>query len=186
MATPHPEHEPLHEVVWEPWVGGGRERFSLRWDNGGWTAEGTVHGPDVHYVVRFAPDWSVRQFLLFRDLDDPDLWLATDAAGRWGEMNGSYRHDLDGCTAVDIDVTPFTAGIPALQHDAVVGPGGHVDVTVARVDVETLELTRVPCRYVRVAVDRWRVEGTGPRHELTLDAHGLVLDAPGAFRRTSR
>ena len=47
----------------------------------------------------------MRQFLLFRDLDDPDLWLGTDGAGRWGEINGAHRPELDGC----IDIAPRRA-----------------------------------------------------------------------------
>ena len=44
----------------------------------------------------------MRQFLLFRDLDEPDLWLATDGTGRWGEMNGAHRPELDGCYDVHL------------------------------------------------------------------------------------
>ncbi len=33
----------------------------------------------IHYVIRLSPTWQVRQFLLFRDLDEPDLWLAPTA-----------------------------------------------------------------------------------------------------------
>lgn len=192
MATPQPAHEPgddgvdLHQFRWQRWDGGSHEEFSLQWDNGAWTAEGRVAGPDIHYVIRFAEDWTVRQFLLFRDLEDPDLWLATDRLGRWGEVNGVYRRDLDGCTAVDLADTPFPTGIPALQLDAAVAPGQHADVHVARVEIETLQISRVQRRYVRLTDRSWRIERSGRHHEITLDEHGLVLDAPGEFRRVSR
>ncbi len=59
-------------------------------------------------MIRLSATWQVRQFLLFRDLDEPDLWLGADGTGRWGEMNGAHRHDLAGCTDVELTVTPFT------------------------------------------------------------------------------
>lgn len=169
-------------AVWERWDGAGTETFILRRDGGAWTAEGRVSGVDVHYVLRLADDWRLRQFLLFRDLDDPDLWLATDIAGRWGEMNGVYRRELDGCVTVDLEITPFTSAVPALQLGHL-AEGEHADVHVARVDVETLRVMRVQRRYVRLAERSWRVERHGRHHDLTLDEHGLTLDIPGAYRR---
>ena len=56
------------------------ESFTLEWENEAWTASGRVGREDVQYVIRVAPTWHVRQFMLFRDLDQPDLWLAIDAA----------------------------------------------------------------------------------------------------------
>jgi hypothetical protein len=84
-----------YEVSWSTWDGDHRETLSLAWENEAWTAVGRVGRERVEYVLRLAPTWHVRQFLLFRDLDDPDLWLAIDARHRWGEINGSYRTEFD-------------------------------------------------------------------------------------------
>ena len=88
------------------------EVLTLRWENEGWTASGEVGRERIHYVIRLSPTWQVRQFLLFRDLDDPDLWLATDGHARWGEMNGAHRPELDGCHDIDLACTPFTNTLP--------------------------------------------------------------------------
>ena len=67
-----------------------------------------------HRVV--AEGGAVQAQRLFRDLEQPDLWLATDGAGRWGEMNGAHRVELDGCFDLTMStaatVTPFTATMP--------------------------------------------------------------------------
>ena len=80
--------------------------MTITWENEAWTASGVVGAPgehnDVHYVLRISPTWHVRQFLLFRDVDEPDLWLGTDGNGRWGEINGAHRPDLDGCVDLDL------------------------------------------------------------------------------------
>jgi len=83
-----------YTVRWRTWDHEHLETVTLRWENEGWTATGEVGREAVTYVVRLSAVWQVRQFLLFRDLPDPDLWLGTDGSGRWGEMNGAHRTDL--------------------------------------------------------------------------------------------
>src|SRR5687768_13026964 len=89
-----------HRLQWSTWDGSHGESFTLTWENEAWTATGTVERESVQYVIRLSPTWQVRQFLLFRDLEQPDLWLAIDKRHKWGEMNGSYRPELDRCVDV--------------------------------------------------------------------------------------
>lgn len=167
---------------WSTVEGDGHELLTLGWENGGWTADGVVRGADVHYVVRVDDRWRLRQFLLFRDLPDPDLWLGVDPVGRWGEINGAHRPELDGCRYVDLGCTPFTNTLPIRHLRIEVGDAA--DVLVARVDEETLLITPERQRYTRLALDRWRYEDeTGFTADLDVDEHGLVVDYPGLFRR---
>lgn len=168
---------------WRTWDGDGDETVELRWENEGWTALGELSRERVSYVVRLSPTWAVRQFLLFRDADEPDLWLGTDGSGRWGELNGAHRPDLDGCTDIDLHVTPFTNSLPIrrLQLD----PGDGADITVALVDVETLGAIPVGQRYEHVSDGAWRKthQRTGVASEFRVDQYGLVHDEPELFRR---
>jgi hypothetical protein len=167
---------------WSGWDGDGHEVLHLGWESGGWTADGVVAGADIHYVIRVDERWKLRQFLLFRDLPDPDLWLGVDPAGRWGEINGARRPELDGCTAVDLSCTPFTNTLPIRRLRIEVGD--HADVQVARVDHDTLEVTAEQQRYTRLTPDRWRYEdASGFTADLDVDEHGLVRDYPTLFRR---
>ena len=175
----------LHEVEvrWASWAGDTLEVLRLGWEHAGWTAEGVIGGIDIHYAVRLDEQWNVRQFVLFRDMEDPDLWLARDAAGQWGEMNGVYRPELDGCTDIDLVSTPFTTTLPIRRLDLDVGE--HADVLVAWIDHETLQTAPVRQRYARLDERRWRFESleTGYDVEVEVDEHGLVLDYPDEFRR---
>lgn len=168
---------------WQTWEADGDETLTLKWENEGWTALGEVGRERVSYVVRLSPTWQVRQFLLFRDLDQPDLWLGTDGSGRWGEINGAHRPELDGCTEIDLHVTPFTNSLPIrrLQLD----PGDGAEITVALVDVETLGVVPVAQRYEHIAPGRWRKThvATGLSVEFAVDEYGLVHDEPDLFRR---
>ena len=159
------------------------ESFTLEWENEAWTASGRVGRENVQYVIRVAPTWHVRQFMLFRDLDQPDLWLAIDAHHHWGEVNGSYRRELDGCADVELSCTPFTATLPIRRLGLGVGEGA--DLPVVAVDVETLAAAVVRVRYERTASRSWRRTRLADGHvrEFTVDDHGLVIDEPGRFVR---
>jgi len=172
-----------HVVRWATWAGDGEETTTILWENEGFTVSGQVTRENVQYVVRLSPTWQVRQFLLFRDLEEPDLWLANDGAGRWGEMNGAHRHELAGCHDIDLTCTPFTNTLPIRRVDLAVGAS--MEIPVAMIDVETLDVQRVMQRYTRSGSHRWRYENleTGFTADLEVDEFGLVLDYPSEFRR---
>lgn len=176
---------------WTAWDGDGIEECSVRWENNGWTVEGLLHGVDVQYVLRLDPTWRVQQFMLFRDLPDPDLWLATDGGGRWGEVNGSHRVDLDACTDIDIALTPITESLLVRRIPLHIGHAA--DLRVALVDVETLSVTPENRRLTRLADRLWRIErpdrqgrvgnGVGTGVDMEVDDLGFVLDLDGTARR---
>ncbi len=183
-----------HTVRWAPWEHDDRaglgsdgvgpaEEFTLKWENEAWTATGAVGRERVQYVIRISPTWHVRQFLLFRDLEEPDLWLGTDGNGRWGEMNGDHRPELDGCVDIDLPCTPFTNTLPIRRLPLHVGDTA--DIRVAYVDVETLAVRPDRQRYTRLGTHRWRFEqsATGFIQDFDVDPYGLVLDYPTLFRR---
>ena len=187
-----------HEVRWTRWDGGGEETLTLHWENEGWTAEGVVRDADVHYVVRLSAAWHVQQVLLFRDLEDPDLWIATDGAGRWGEINGAHRPELDGSTELWFEVTvpggatalltPFPAAI-SIRRLAAASPLAlreAAQVQALAIDVETLGVARRHLRYERLDERRWAVRDVDLGEalaEFDVDEHGVPLDVDRAFRR---
>ena len=168
---------------WRTWDHEHLETLTLRWENEGWTATGEVGREAITYVVRLSATWQVRQFLLFRDLDQPDLWLGADGTGRWGEMNGAHRHDLAGCDDIDLPVTPFTKSIPIRRLGLDVG--SDAEVTVAVVDVETLGVVPVRQRYRCLGTRRFEYSNldSGFTTAFDVDEYGLVHDYPGEFRR---
>jgi uncharacterized protein len=173
-----------YTATWSTWEGDGTETVTLRWENEAWTVSGSVGRERVEYVLRLSPMWQVRQFLLFRDMEEPDLWLATDGHGRWGEMNGAHRTELDGCIDIDLPITPFTNTLPIRRLPLHVGHAADIDVVY--VDVETLELRRESQRYARLDTHHWAFTqlSSGWSQEFDVDEHGLVLDYPTRFRRT--
>lgn len=183
VATYTPFSADGHVARWSTWDGEGVEELTLVWENEGWTATGQVGRENVQYVLRISPTWQIRQMLLFRDLDEPDLWLATDGHSRWGEMNGEHRTELDGCTDIDLACTPFTNTLPIRRLPLDVGHTA--DISVAYVDVETLSVRPDRQRYTRLGTHRWEFTqlDSGWTQQFDVDEHGLVLDYPTLFRR---
>ncbi len=161
------------------------EKLSIGLENEAWTVQGIVSGVDVHYAIRLSAMWRVQQMLLFRDLDEPDLWLANDGSGRWGEVNGSHRRELGGCEDVDVRCSAFTRFLAIRRLDLAVGSSGVAHTVV--VDPDTLALSRAQVTYVRQAARSWSVlrDDGGAEHHVDVDEYGLPLDVPGHFVRTS-
>ena len=199
MSNPDPSSRPPayqafsadgHTARWAPWDSTRDEHgepvletLTIVWENEAWTASGVVGREQVHYIVRISPTWHVRQFLLFRDMEEPDLWLGTDGSGRWGEMNGAHRPELDGCVDLDLPCTPFTNTLPIRRLPLHIGDSA--DITVAYIDVETLDVQPDRQRYTRLDTHRWRFEQleTGWTQEFEVDQYGLIRDYPTLFRR---
>lgn len=172
-----------HTARWAGWDTDDLEETELRWENEGWTINGQISRERVQYVLRITATWQVRQFLLFRDLDDPDLWLYTDGTARWGEMNGARREELDGCYDLDLACTPFTNTLPIRRLPLQVGD--RVEVPVVSVDVETLGVRPVQQRYLRLDTHRWAFAEGDESVEFEVDDYGLMIDYPGRFKRVA-
>jgi hypothetical protein len=170
-------------AAWSNPDGSHTSSIDLAWENEGWTANGTLGEDSAQFVIRMSALWVVQQFILFRDLEEPDLWLATDGHGRWGEMNGAHRTELDGCIDIDLKSTPFTNVIPIRRLPLHVGHSA--SQSVITVDIETLGVTVVPQVYSRLDTHTWSYISltTGEQVEVSVDQFGFVLDEPGSFVR---
>ena len=164
------------DQVTAEWVGDRtRESFHMGWENGGWTADGTIEGPNIQYVVRLDPRWRHRQFMLFRDDEAPDLWLGHDGQ-KWGEVNGAQRPDLSGCSSLVLVDAPFTWGAVARRLE--LSGGDHERALVGVVDIETLQIEPTVFEFRRESPTAWSIDGL----ICELDVDGLILDY-GEFRR---
>lgn len=172
-------------LTWNDWHGNPAGTATLRWENEGWTAELGLVTDRATVVLRLSAGWQVQQMLLFRDMDEPDLWLATDGHGRWGEMNGAHRTELDGCIDIDLAGTPFTNSI--IIHRLPLHVGHTADLQVICIDVETLSVVSRPQRYTRTDETTWNYTSlaAGTNVDATVDEFGLVIDEVGQFRRAT-
>lgn len=156
------------------------EVVDIRWDNEAWTLSIKVGGADIEAIVRCSPVWDVRQMLLFRDLPEPDLWLGHDGTGRWGEIEGAHRPDLDGAFDVWLPVSTFGRTLPIRRLD--VGVGESAAVNALDVDVDTLGVVNRQLRYTRLGTHRWQVEGADTTAQFDVDRFGVPRDLDASRR----
>jgi uncharacterized protein len=169
---------------WQGWDTGHDEFATLRWENDGWTIEGKLPTAEVDYVIRLGSDGEIRQFMLFRDLEEPDLWLAHDGSGRWGEVNGAERPDLEGCVAVGPANTVMLLSLPIRRLGVWAAAGEQFTARLAIVDTETLGVTAHEHRFERRGAQLWAIDSTRlGAIEGAIDDDFLFVDLPGVGRR---
>lgn len=115
------------------------------------------------------------------------LVLAGDGAGSWFNAEGEPITALAGCLDVDISITPLTNTLPIRR--LCLEPGANAELSVVYVTVPDLRVRAVTQRYTRLdhagsaPVYRYR---SGAFHaDITVDEHGLVLDYPGIWKRST-
>ena len=183
----HVSHLPLEGMtaIWKGVANDHTETLTLHFENESWTINSQITGLDIQYVLRLNATWQLQQMLLFRDLDEPDLWLANDGRGKWGEVNGAQIRDIGGCTDLDVRGSSFSR-VMAIRKLAIdIGSTSVIDSVV--VDPETLGVTRSRLTYTRLAEQLWKVQRDDDHddHEVKVDAFGLPIDIPGHFTRLS-
>ncbi|HMB91622.1 MAG TPA: putative glycolipid-binding domain-containing protein [Rhodothermales bacterium] len=185
------------EVLWSSLDGYRLEHVRLIESTEGFVAEGVILRREssldlrVRYRISGDAEWRVREVVVGpiedNNSESLSLHLRSDGRGRWWDAGGSPRPELEGAVAVDLHASPFTNTI-AIRRLALV-PGAAAVLDVAFVDLAPLGARLVRQRYLRLTVppegDRYRYEGleTGFTVELPVDAHGLLIEYPGYFRR---
>jgi hypothetical protein len=114
------------------------------------------------------------------------LTLVAEPGGRW-LADGRRRPDLDGCTDVDISLSPLTNTLPIRRLSW--SPGTAHDLDVVYVSAPELSVEPVRQRYTLLSRDTergevlYRYESGSFSADLTVDADGYVISYPGLWRR---
>lgn len=110
--------------------------------------------------------------------------LEQTAIRRW-TLNGAYRPEFDGCTEVDIPLTPFTNTLPInrlglkLRQEA--------QIRVIYLDVLEQKVKPVRQKYKKLSATLYHYENVPNDFEadIKVDKDGFVLDYPELFVRMS-
>jgi hypothetical protein len=113
-----------------------------------------------------------------------ELKLKSIGDGKW-QLNGQPDSRLDGCTDVDIAITPFTNTLP-IRRLAL--PQGDIrEVNVVYFALLGNDIRAVRQKYIRLSSDTYHYENIPNDFEadIKVDEHGLVVDYPLLFIRTA-
>lgn len=113
--------------------------------------------------------------------------LVRDTTGVWSNGEGQEFPAFNGCTDIDIQVSPFTNTLPIRRLQT--GTGNSTIIQVVYIAVPTLELSVERQRYTRLVEDettqKYRFESltTGFTTEIETDTEGVVINYPGIWQR---
>lgn len=179
-------------VQWRRLDAPGTEECTLEERSSGWTLHGWVTTvmagatTRVDYTVVCDREWRTRhaEIVSHRDGRMSQRVLEARPDGTWWE-EGVHRRDLDGCTDVDMNITPSTNLLPVRRCSPRVGES--VEILAAWVRFPEGRIEPLAQRYTRLRDRRYKYESFGSRFvgEFDVDEDGLVVDYPGLRMRRS-
>ncbi len=142
---------------------------------------GANHDGHYAYAVTLTPGWVFRELTL-HGYDDRQLEVRRNRDGTWS-VNQKPRLDLKGAVDIDLAFSPFTNTLPVRRLSLPVG--GRAEIITAYVDVPSLRVTPDPQAYTRTATNLYLYESLDSdfTRQITVDAHGFVIDYPGLYSR---
>jgi uncharacterized protein len=182
---------PLHESIrWRSLQHGGLEQLRIdEWPEAYKVRSSVVsqagdtrHG--VFYEASLTPDWLFESILLQRT-DGVMTVLSRGKDGQWFDAQVEPIPELMGCIDIDFEMTPFTNTLPIRRAPLAIGETRQF--RMAYIPADTLEPFVDEQIYTRLSERVYRFEnGKGADYftaDITVDAHGLVVDYPELFER---
>ena len=175
------------EVLWRQLVGTGAEHLVLNMD-------GTVRADSmavgeiesiayrIHYLIECDSGWNLQRVQIEDLLGGKALTLRRGENGSWSDEQLRVLAEMEGCSEVDIMITPFTNTLPVRRLH--LRPGESSEIAVAYVGLPGLQLSRIEQRYTcrstneNGAIYRYESLKSGFTAELQVDTDGLVVEYP--------
>jgi uncharacterized protein len=140
----------------------------------------------VDYTIKTNQLWQTLLLdLRYRHSDFKEhLLLECDGKGNW-QMNGREAGQFNGCTEVDIPLTPFTNTLPIRRLN--LSDGQSQEIQVVYCDVLEQQIQPVRQLYSCLSSKLYHYENIPNDFEadIIIDEHGLVVDYPALFIRTA-
>lgn len=141
----------------------------------------------VGYRIKTNPAWETVLVRIRSQIAGREdlLRLESDGKGNW-TANGQPAARFEGCTDVDIALTPFTNTLPINRLELT--PGQCQLIRVIYLDLLAGQLQPVRQQYTRLSDTQYHYQHVPNDFEavITLDELELVVDYPELFTRTVR
>jgi uncharacterized protein len=182
----------MHIIIsrWQDWSGRGIEHLVLKEGSNQIVADAAVLGTvddhvfAAHYKILCDAHWRVKKFEIAEIGSDATAELESDGVGNWVDSSGRAQPQLGGAIDIDISITPFTNTLPIRRLN--LQGGQSQEILAVYIELPGIAITTDRQRYTCLeAGRRYRYESVDSdfTREIELDAHGLVTNYPGLFRR---
>ncbi len=139
----------------------------------------------VDYVIECGADWGTRKVNIRQVLGEKVtvLTLAADQ-GKWWR-NGLLAPELDGCTDVDLGISPSTNALPVNRLRIPIGESQ--EIRAAWVQFPQCSVEPAQQSYERLALSRYRYRSvtSGFTAVIEVDDAGLPIDYSGIWQRVA-
>ena len=180
----------IQSCLWRRLQGEGLERFELAREADGWQLRGTIlaggeGGPfELRYAVSCDPAWHTRRAALtLRSGGTQKALTLTSEAGVW-RVGGREIEAVRGAIDVDLSWSPSTNTLPIRRVPLAAG-GSSGRIVAAWVRLPQLTIEPLEQEYRRLSEARYQYTSRGGSFTagLEVDAHGVVVDYEGIWRR---
>ena len=141
----------------------------------------------ITYKIRTNQDWETTFLEIYCQHNNQitQLQLEGDGNGNW-KMNGNQAVQFNGCTDVDIPLTPFTNTLPINRLR--LKQGEESEINVIYLDLLAQRIIPVTQKYVCLSKTKYHYENVPNDFEadIDVDGQGFVVDYPLLFKRSSR
>jgi uncharacterized protein len=175
---------------WQDWSGRGREHLVLKEGTNQIVADSAILGTidDQVFAARYKilcdAYWRVKKVEITEIGSDLTAELAGDGVGNWVDGSGAPQPQLGNAIDIDISITPFTNTLPIRRLN--LQRGQSQEILAVYIRLPSIAITTDRQRYTCLeAGRRYRYESVDSdfTREIEVDAHGLVANYPGLFRR---
>ena len=179
----------LRALIWQRHDVLGAEFFSLSHADGRIQLQGAVvvalNGLPtlVQYTIRCDDAWHTRNVVVREQLGTEERMLHLTVVNQQWSDGERVLSALDGCTDVDLGITPATNTLPIRRLNLSVGQ--RVEIRAAWVRFPELTVEPSPQRYTRVSDNVCRYQSDSYEADLTVDELGLVQTYADVWRRVA-
>lgn len=181
----------MTEVIWEQTVENGLEHLVLKQDENieaDGLALGMIEGAAyrIKYQIICDLDWGVKRVKVEDLLNHNELDFLKKSEGVWTGERGRSIDELNGCTDVDIMITPFTNTLPIRRLKLALHESK--EISVVYFSVPDLTVSKLDQRYTFLSqrkdhqVYKYESLFSGFTSDIKVDAAGLVIEYPGIFK----
>ncbi len=140
----------------------------------------------LDYEIECDMLWGTRDVMVRGQIGEApvSLALSRDGEGAWC-ANGTAQPAVQGCIDIDLGFSPSTNLLPIRRLKLPIGARAQVRAAWVRFPELTLEVLEQS--YTRLTELTYKYESAGGEftRELTVNAHGFVVDYPGVWRDES-
>jgi len=180
------------EIIWNQIFERGMEHLIFHGNNNLITADSTAIGTinnipyRIKYFISLDKNWITKRIEVFDLISRKEVNLWKNEDGNWIDKNNIIAENLNGCTDVDIMITPFTNTIPVKRLKMQEGESN--EITVLYIKIPELDVSKAMQRYTCLGISKEIIKykyeslSTGFVSEIEFDADGFVTDYPNIFK----